>query len=271
MVSSVCSLCVTPHRFSPFRLGMLLIHLFGTLPTALPDIISLSHYPNLGKGVYKPLISVTTLSTEHFFLPLHSPAIVHSGIMTFIPVAPPKVSLPSVDSTSLPQAFVMPDLVSHCAFNLRVHEELPRAVWECKAWMINGSNISRNEKTLNSLHGLKAGGLFYNLRSSCVPLPHLVVSLELTCACYPLAPLHKLRVCCDFMNWLFHLDDISDDMDDRNTVTIGNEVMATYYHPDAYDPKTHVGKLTKRYAPLPYQSEHLTTRSSLQLLDSLHS
>ena len=60
----------------------------------------------------------------------------------------------------------MPDLVSHCMFDLRVHEELPRAVWECKAWMINGSNISRSEKTLNSLHGLKAGGLFANL-----PLP----------------------------------------------------------------------------------------------------
>ena len=54
----------------------------------------------------------------------------------------------------------MPDLVSHCTFDLRVHEELPRAVWECKAWMIDGSNISRNEKTLNSLHGLKAGGQF---------------------------------------------------------------------------------------------------------------
>ena len=49
------------------------------------------------------------------------------------------------------------------------------------------------------------------------------------------------------MNWLFHLDDLSDDMDDRSTVTIGNEVMTTYRHPDSYDPKTHVGKLTKRF------------------------
>ena len=74
--------------------------------------------------------------------------------------------------------------------------------------------------------------------------------LELTCACYPLAPLHKLRVCCDFMNWLFHLDDLSDDMDDGSTVTIGSEVMTTYHHPDTYDPKTHVGKLTKRFPSL---------------------
>jgi len=62
--------------------------------------------------------------------------------------------------------FVMPDLVSHCTFDLRVHDELPRAVWECKAWMINGSNISRSEKALTSLHGLKAGGILL----TCYPL-----------------------------------------------------------------------------------------------------
>jgi len=89
------------------------------------------------------------------------------------------------------------------------------------------------------------------------------VPLELTCACYPLAPLRKLRVCCDFMNWLFHLDDISDDMDDKNANAIGNEVMATYYQPHTHEPKTHVGKLTKRFAPLTYTSAQLTVRSSV--------
>ena len=78
--------------------------------------------------------------------------------MSFIPVIPPKLSSPSVDVTPNPRMFVMPDLVSHCTFDLRIHEEIPRAVWETKAWMINGSNIALNEKTLNSLHGLKAGG-----------------------------------------------------------------------------------------------------------------
>ena len=183
--------------------------------------------------------------------------------MSFIPVVPPKVSTPLVNTTSNPRMFVMPDLVSHCTFDLRVHEELPRAVWECKAWMINGSNISRSEKTLNSLHGLKAGGLFANLPPPYTRWSDLVTFLELTCACYPLAPLHKLRVCCDFMNWLFHLDDLSDDMDDKSTDTIGNEVMTTYYQPYAYDPKTHVGKLTKRFASLIHKSIQLTIPSSV--------
>ena len=86
---------------------------------------------------------------------------------------------------------------------------------------------------------------------------------ELICACYPLVPFRRLRVCCDFTIWLFHLDDLSDDMDDRNTVTIGNEVMSTYHHPDTYDPQTHVGKLTKRSASLTYEQIYLTIRLSV--------
>ena len=80
--------------------------------------------------------------------------------MPFIPVVPPKVSSPLVDPMSGPRMYVLPDLVSHCPYEMRLNEELPRAVWECKAWMIDGSNVGRSEKTLNALHGLKAGGLF---------------------------------------------------------------------------------------------------------------
>ena len=79
---------------------------------------------------------------------------------------------------------------------------------------------------------------------------HLVVSLEMACSAYPLAPLLKLRVCCDFLNWLFFIDDLSDDMEDKSTDAMGNEVMTTYHQPHAYDPETHVGKLAKRFVPI---------------------
>ena len=144
----------------------------------------------------------------------------------------------------------MPDLVSHCTFDLRIHEESSRAIWECKAWIINGSNISRSEEALNSLHGLKAGGQFDNQPSPYARWADMIVSPELGCACYPLVPLRKLRVCCDFLNWLFHLDDLSDDMDDRNMDAIGNEVLTACRQPDAHDPKSHVGKLAKRFGSL---------------------
>ena len=54
-----------------------------------------------------------------------------------------------------------------------------------------------------------------------------------------------MRVCCDFGTWLFHLDDISDDMDDRSTEAIAKEVMTTLNNPDTYHPKTYIGKLTE--------------------------
>jgi len=82
----------------------------------------------------------------------------------------------------------------------------------------------------------------------------LLISPELACACYPLAPLHKLRVCCDFPNWLFHIDDLSDDMEDKSADAMGNEVMTTYRQHYTYDPKTHVGKFAKRFASLTYAS-----------------
>ena len=181
--------------------------------------------------------------------------------MTFIPVIPPKVSSPFVDVMPRPRMFVLPDLVSDCPYELRVNEELPRAIWESKAWMINGSNIGRSEKGLKFLHGLKGGGLSAVLLSTFDRCPYLVISPELACAGYTLAPLHKLRVCCDFMNWVFHLDDLSDDMDDKSADAIGNEVMSTYHQPHTYGPKTRVGKLTKRFASLAYMSAQLTIRS----------
>jgi Terpene synthase family 2, C-terminal metal binding len=65
--------------------------------------------------------------------------------------------------------------------------------------------------------------------------------------CYPAADLDHLRVCCDFMNYLFHIDDLSDDMDNLGTVGIGNEVMNTLYHPNHYQPTTRLGRMTAEY------------------------
>ena len=129
--------------------------------------------------------------------------------------------------------------------------------------MINGSNIARSEEALNSLHGLKAGGPPIDLSPPYARWSDPVVSLELGCACYPLVPLHKLRTCCDFLNWLFHLDDLSDDMDDKNAGAIGNEVMTTYRQPNAYDPKSHVGKFARRFASAARASTQLTIPSSV--------
>ena len=72
-----------------------------------------------------------------------------------------------------------------------------------------------------------------------------------------------MRVVCDFTVWLFHLDDLSDDMDDKSVGSIGNEVMAAFYQPHTYDPKSYVGKLTKWFVSLTFISTGLTIPSSI--------
>jgi len=63
-----------------------------------------------------------------------------------------------------------------------------------------------------------------------------------------------VRVVCDFNCWLFHLDDLSDEMDDKSTVAIRDEIMNTFNQPHTHDPKTYAGKLTKRFVRLAYMS-----------------
>lgn len=44
---------------------------------------------------------------------------------------------------------------------------------------------------------------------------------------------------------LFHLDNLSDDMDTVGTQTTANVVMNTLYHPNTYSSATRVGIMTK--------------------------
>jgi len=63
--------------------------------------------------------------------------------------------------------------------------------------------------------------------------------------CYPYADFDQLRVCCDFMNYLFHLDDISDDMTHMDTRSVANDVMNALYYPEIDDTNTRVSTLTR--------------------------
>ena len=118
---------------------------------------------------------------------------------------------------------IIPDLVSHCDFPLRNNRHRKQATVECKQWLFRGGNLSERKRT--AFHGLKAG--------------------LLTAMCYPNAAYPQLRVCCDFMNWLFHLDNISDDMNEFGTSRTAVDIMNTLYHPDSYTPVSPEGKLAQ--------------------------
>jgi hypothetical protein len=93
-------------------------------------------------------------------------------------------SAPSTSaSVSAPAKVVLPDLVSHCEFKLRLNPNVHTATTTSERWILDGAKLS--QKKMCDFHGLKAG--------------------LLTCLCYPDANLEQLRVCCDFMYYLFHL------------------------------------------------------------------
>src|SRR5580698_8678802 len=98
---------------------------------------------------------------------------------------------------------IIPDLVSHCTFNIKVNRHRKQATAESKKWLFRGDNLTETKR--QSFHGLKAG--------------------LLTSMCYPNVGCPQLRVCCDFMNYLFHLDNLSDDMDNGSTRTTADVVL----------------------------------------------
>ncbi|KAF4583483.1 Sesquiterpene synthase 2 [Pleurotus pulmonarius] len=123
-----------------------------------------------------------------------------------------------------PSKIVIPDLVSHCTFELRVNRHRKIASAQSKRWLFRGDNLTGKKR--DAYHGLKAG--------------------LLTSMCYPNAGFPQLRVCCDFMNYLFHLDNLSDDMDNRGTKSTADVVLNALYNPKMHQTKR-VGKMTKDY------------------------
>ncbi|KAG5341349.1 Germacradienol/germacrene D synthase [Termitomyces sp. J132] len=129
--------------------------------------------------------------------------------------------LPSALATKI----ILPDLVAHCDFTLRYNRHRKQITRETKRWLFKGGNL--NGKKRDAFHGLKAG--------------------LLTAMTYPDAAYPQLRVCNDFLTYLFHLDNLSDDMDNRGTRSTADVVLNSLYHPHTYYGPERVGKMTRDY------------------------
>ncbi|KAJ7685733.1 terpenoid synthase [Mycena polygramma] len=110
---------------------------------------------------------------------------------------------------------MLPDLVSHCSFSLVYHPDGDAIAQESVDWL-DSSCRELSTKQRKALYGLKAG--------------------ELTAYCYYTAPPDRLRVISDFMNYLFHLDNISDGMMKRDTEVLSDTVMNALWFSDSYRP-----------------------------------
>ncbi|KAF5342403.1 hypothetical protein D9611_001384 [Ephemerocybe angulata] len=124
-----------------------------------------------------------------------------------------------------PASFVLPDLVAHCQYPLRVNKHCYGVARESEKWLLSGAKLSpaRADKFM----GLKAG--------------------ELTAACYPDADPYHLRVCDDFMNYLFNLDDWLDEFDLDDTYGLAKCCLAAMRDPFTFETDKKAGLMTKSF------------------------
>ncbi|TFY74596.1 hypothetical protein EWM64_g9415 [Hericium alpestre] len=125
------------------------------------------------------------------------------------------LALPSSSKSMHVSSFTLPDLVSHCTFPLTYHPAGDAVAKDSLAWLLSFTG---------HLSARKRG-----------KMAHLLAG-ELTAYCYPNCPAFELRVVSDFMNYLFHLDDVSDGLIARDAGGLGRRVMHALEHPDAYVP-----------------------------------
>ncbi|KAI0833420.1 terpenoid synthase [Trametes gibbosa] len=124
-----------------------------------------------------------------------------------------------------PRRFLLPDLVSHCLYPQRINQYAPTVARASESWLLAQANFSREHK--EAFLGLHAG--------------------ELTAACYPDADPDKLRVASDFMNFLFTLDDWSDEFDAEDTCGLAECVMGALDDPVGFETSKAAGKLAKSF------------------------
>ena len=120
---------------------------------------------------------------------------------------------------------ILPDLVSHCNFKLHHNRHRKQVTVETMKWLFKGDNLCSTQR--DAFRGLNAG--------------------LLTSMCYPNAGYSQLRAVNDFLTYLFYLDNLSDDMDNRGTKFIGDAVMNSLYHPYAHRSSTRVGRMAAEY------------------------
>ncbi|PIL35634.1 terpene synthase [Ganoderma sinense ZZ0214-1] len=118
-----------------------------------------------------------------------------------------------------------PDFISPIPYPLRCHPQEREVSRESEEWLLSMANFSEQQRakflTLNA--GLLSGW------------------------CYIDCTFDELRVCTDFMNFLFTLDDWTDEFDTTGTRGLAECVMNTLYFPETYSSDTAAYRLTKSF------------------------
>ena len=130
----------------------------------------------------------------------------------------------SVDSDS----FLLPDFISYCHYPLRSNPYEREVTQASESWLLATANL--NEKKRRAFVDLNASGL--------------------AAVCYPDADGNHLRVVADFINYLFKLDDWTDEFAAKDVGGMRDCVLGALRDPKGFETDKGVGKLAKRFVHL---------------------
>lgn len=120
------------------------------------------------------------------------------------------------------QQFTLPDLLAVCPLKDATNPHYAQAAAESTAWV----------KSYNIFDGRK---LAFLLQGS----SELLVSHA-----YPYAPYEQFRTCCDFVNLLFVVDEVSDDQNGKDARRTGEVYLNVMRYPD-WDDGSALAKMTR--------------------------
>ena len=116
--------------------------------------------------------------------------------------------------SSKPQKITLPDLLANCPFTLSVNPHYARCRAESSAWIESFNFFLDPHKRL----------AFYQADS------------ERLCAyAYPYANYEGLRICCDFVNLLFTIDEISDTQTGEGAKATGDVFLDVFNGKEVVD------------------------------------
>lgn len=126
--------------------------------------------------------------------------------------------------SSTTRQFILPDLLAMTPFKGSTNPHYLAAAAESSAW-INSYNVFTDRKRAFFVQGSN----------------ELLVSHT-----YPYAGYEQFRTCCDFVNLLFVVDEVSDDQNGQDARRTGNVFLNAMRDP-SWDDGSALAKMTKEY------------------------
>lgn len=125
-------------------------------------------------------------------------------------------------SSASPRRFILPDLLSLCPFESSTNPHYARGSAESRAW-IDSYDIFTDKKRAFFIQGCN----------------ELLVSYV-----YPYAGYEQFRTCCDFVNLLFVIDEVSDEQSGADARRTGGIFLNVMRDP-SWDDGSKMAKMTR--------------------------